>query len=90
MNEQLTPEQSQKISDALASGRKIEAIKAYRAATGQGLKEAKEGVEALHKTLMAQDPEKYPQVTSSGGCASVILLGVSLVWAASEIVKVVG
>ncbi len=89
MNEQLTTEQSQKISEALASGRKIEAIKYYRSATGQGLKEAKEGVEALHKTLMAQDPEKYAK-GSSGGCASMIVLGLSLGWVATEIWKVVG
>lgn len=35
------------IEGLIASGRKIEAIKAYRAEHGAGLKEAKEAVEAL-------------------------------------------
>jgi ribosomal protein L7/L12 len=37
------------VMDELAVGRKIEAIKLYRQATGAGLKEAKDAVEALAK-----------------------------------------
>src|SRR4051794_10891634 len=36
-----------RVRSLLAEGRKIEAIKVYRAATGAGLKEAKDTVEAL-------------------------------------------
>ena len=36
---------------ALRAGNKIEAIKHYRAATGVGLKEAKDAVEALERRL---------------------------------------
>ena len=37
------------VLDALRGGRKIDAIKAYRAATGAGLKEAKEFVEEIER-----------------------------------------
>jgi hypothetical protein len=37
------------VVDALRRGRKIEAIKAYRTATGTGLKEAKEFVEDVQR-----------------------------------------
>jgi ribosomal protein L7/L12 len=37
------------VLDALRRGRKVEAIKEYRAATGTGLKEAKDYVEALQR-----------------------------------------
>jgi hypothetical protein len=40
-------ELSDRVRDLLAQGRKIEAIKVYRAATGVGLKEAKDAVERL-------------------------------------------
>jgi len=38
-----------RVVDALRRGRKIEAIKEYRAATGTGLKEAKDYVEELER-----------------------------------------
>ncbi len=37
------------VSDALRQGKKIEAIKEYRAATGAGLQEAKDYVEELQR-----------------------------------------
>lgn len=37
------------VLDALRQGRKIDAIKAYRAASGAGLREAKEHVEELER-----------------------------------------
>ena len=39
----------QPVIDALRQGKKIEAIKAYRTATGAGLREAKEYVEELQR-----------------------------------------
>jgi ribosomal protein L7/L12 len=42
------------IESAIHSGRKIEAIKLYRAEHGVGLKEAKEAVEAIERALPAQ------------------------------------
>jgi len=79
MAEQPTQEQIEEIGNALASGRKIEAIKIYREATGKGLKEAKEFIEALIPKLMEQDPEKYAKLSAQGtGCASVILICVGV------------
>jgi ribosomal protein L7/L12 len=40
-----------RVIDLLREGRKIEAIKIYRDATGEGLKEAKDAVEAIERTL---------------------------------------
>jgi ribosomal protein L7/L12 len=45
----LTPEQVAQINAEIATGRKINAIKYYREFTGQGLKEAKEAVEAIER-----------------------------------------
>ena len=45
MQKQLTEEQTKKLGDALAAGRKTEAIKVYREATGLGLKETKDAIE---------------------------------------------
>ncbi len=59
-------------------GKKIEAIKLYREATGVGLKEAKEAVEALMSEQGIDSP--------GSGCASVLLavfllLGLGWGWA---------
>ncbi len=78
MPDQPTQEQIEQIADALASGRKIEAIKIYRDATGKGLKEAKEFVDALIPRLKEQDPEKYAKLSQGAGCASAILLSIGL------------
>jgi len=41
----------QEVSALLVAGRKIEAIRVYRAATGVGLKEAKDAVDALEREI---------------------------------------
>ena len=92
MSDQLTQEQIDNIQNALAACRKIEAIKIYRAATGQGLKEAKDFIEALIPKLIEQDPQKFKHLASrkTSGCAGVVLLGIglvgALVWLAGSIV----
>jgi len=80
MSDQLTEEQIADISNALAGGRKIEAIKIYRDATGEGLKEAKDFIEALIPKLKEQDPEKYATLSDGkgGGCASVVAMCLGL------------
>ncbi|HUS20109.1 MAG TPA: hypothetical protein VMZ25_10705 [Terriglobales bacterium] len=45
VNQSLQPAHIQKIVELITSGRKIEAIKAYRDATGVGLEEAKSAIE---------------------------------------------
>lgn len=83
MEEQLSQEQIEQIGNALVSGRKIEAIKIYREATGEGLKDAKEFIDALIPKLIEQDPEKYAKLSAKGaGCTSVILLCIGLTTAA--------
>ena len=92
MNENLTPEQNQKITEALLAGQKIQAIKLYREATGKGLKEAKQEIEGFASDLVAQDPVKYQKLAAkgSGGCVSVLILCGSLGWAAFEVMKILG
>jgi len=49
----------------LQDGKKIEAIKVYRQATGVGLKEAKESVEAIASER---------GIESGGGCGTAVVL----------------
>lgn len=79
MSENLNPEQMQKIEEALAAGQKIDAIAVYREATGLGLAESKDAIEALQAKLKEQNPGKFasvPAVTKSG-CGSIMTLGVA-------------
>ena len=66
-------EDKTKLAEMIMSGRRIEAIKFYREATGEGLKEAKEDVELLEKELREHYPEKFPE--KKGGCAGMVLFG---------------
>ncbi len=59
MNSALPEEVLLEIRTALFRGEKIRAIKLCRTATGLGLKEAKEMVEALEAELRAQEPESF-------------------------------
>jgi hypothetical protein len=79
MTDPLTKEQIAAIAGALARGRQIEAIKLYREATGVGLKEAKDFVDALIPRLLAEDPQKYATLARTGGrgCAKVVLIALA-------------
>lgn len=91
MDDKLTPEQTRQITEALLNKRKIEAIKLYREASGQGLKEAKESVEAFAQKLAEQDPVKYGDLAAAGGgCTSMILLCLGLGLIAGHLVKTIG
>ena len=70
MPKELSEEQMQQLSEALESGRKIEAIKAYREATGLGLKDSKIEVEKLHADLHEKYPDRFPAPSKSVGCGS--------------------
>ena len=72
---ELSEDQTRAITDSLLTGRKIEAIKIYREASGEGLKEAKEFIESLTATLREKHPNKFP--AAKKGCASVIILGLT-------------
>jgi hypothetical protein len=58
------------VSADLFAGRKINAIKAYRALTGLGLKEAKDDIEELEAALRAKHPDKFTAAKPGGGCLS--------------------
>ncbi|MCI0334853.1 MAG: ribosomal protein L7/L12 [Planctomycetes bacterium] len=67
------------IQAAIFAGQKIPAIKLYRKASGQGLKEAKDFVEALEAELRRTDPTKFTAPAAKGCSISVfcviLLLG---------------
>ena len=78
----LTPERVAEIEELLLNRRKIDAIKVYRSATGKGLKESKDFVEAIAAELYERDPEKYACLAKAtgGGCAgaSALLVGLTV------------
>jgi len=76
MMDGLSREQVDRIGEALAAGRKVEAIRAYREATGKGLKEAKDDVDVLLSELHKNNPGRYP---GARGCSSAALLFIALV-----------
>jgi ribosomal protein L7/L12 len=76
MSNNLNDEIREEIKAAIFAGRKIEAIKLYRDATGLGLKEAKEFIDKLQAALKKESPESFT-ANSAGGCAGsfVVLIG---------------
>ncbi len=79
MPDDLSLEVIEGISEALAKGSKIEAIKIHRQHTNQGLKESKAFIEALIPRLVEEDPTRYDGLAKGGsGCAGVLLAGVML------------
>ena len=69
-----TNEQWEQIQTHLFAGRKIQAIKLYRDATGEGLKESKDAMEAYAAKLYEQAPERFSKDPAKTGCAGMILL----------------
>ena len=69
----LTEEQLSDITSAIIAGRKIQAIKEYRKATGLDLKDSKKAIEEITESLS----EEYPELkkANAAGCASIILIG---------------
>jgi hypothetical protein len=70
MNE-LTAEQMQQVTDAIAAGKIIEAIKLYRQFSGAGLKDSKDFIEGLAVELHEKDPQIYPALPTGKGCLGV-------------------
>lgn len=67
-------DQIEPIRAAVFAGRKIEAIKRYRTATGEGLKEAKDFIEALEAEMRRTEPGKFTAPPGGKGCATVLCL----------------
>ena len=78
----LTEQQQQAINADIFGGRKIEAIKLYREATGAGLKEAKDVVEEIEKDLRQREPNKFAKPAGKSGCMSVVAVVALLISAA--------
>ncbi len=74
MNTPITDDESQAIQSAIFQGRKIEAIKLYRQATGFGLKEAKDAVDQMEAELRASSPEQFSAKSGGGGCMGALVL----------------
>lgn len=70
MPQDLSDQKMAEIAEALEQGQTIAAIKAYREATGLGLKESKEAVELIHTDLRKQFPDRFPARSKSAGCGS--------------------
>jgi ribosomal protein L7/L12 len=71
-NTELTDDAKDAIIAAIKAGKKIDAIKLYREATGVGLKEAKEDVEALIDVLAKDDPD-IKKANQGSGCAAMLV-----------------
>ena len=83
MKKELTEDELKQIFDAIVSRRKIQAIKIYREATGEGLKEAKVAIEEITASLAEKHPELMPK--NASGCLSLIIAGVILYYGVSEL-----
>jgi Ribosomal protein L7/L12 C-terminal domain len=70
----LSDQQVQDISAAIYAGRKIEAIKIHRQATGIGLKEAKDFIEALESRLRTESPERFTSPAGAGCSRTATIL----------------
>lgn len=78
-------EELEYLKESLFQGRKIEAIKLYRASTGAELTEAKAAVEAFEKELRDVSPEKFVAPAGNKGCLGVmivlcVIVALVLVW----------
>ena len=79
-------EQMAAISEALASGKKILAIKIYRESTGRSLREAKDFIEALAPKLAESGPENHVEaVQTKGGCVGLFLSAVVILYGAAKV-----
>ena len=76
---EMNDRQWQAIDAEICAGRKIDAIKLYREGTGEGLKEAKDAVEARERVLRETSPGRFTAPAKSG-CMSVLLLGLAMLW----------
>jgi len=76
MTPQIPDDTLKEIHEALFANRKIQAIKHYREATGQGLAESKTAVEAIDAELRAANPDKF--LARKAGCIGVLLITATL------------
>jgi hypothetical protein len=75
MSHPISEDQLATLSEYITRGRKIDAIKLYREMTGFGLKEAKDAVEELERTLRTSSPGSFVESPQGKGCLGVIVVG---------------
>lgn len=77
MNSEISAPLPASVADALSQGRKIEAIKLLRTASGRGLKESKDAVESFIKTRpdLALKFEAMQKEATSAFFRWVLILG---------------
>jgi ribosomal protein L7/L12 len=80
-------EDAKKMTDFIFAGQKIAAIKMYKEATGLGLKESKDVIDALEKQLREECPENFTHAAKTG-CSVVLAGGVLLALAAGAMAAV--
>jgi len=75
----LLDQQLERIKEAIFAGRRIEAIKLHREATGLGLKESKDAVEELEALLRQTEGHRFIAKPAAAGCFSIVCatLGIS-------------
>lgn len=90
MPQELPEQVVEEISEAIFKGRRIEAIKVYRAQMGVDLKTAKEFVYALTERLREEAPERFQ--AGAGGCsgqaAALLVLLAAVVYTTCKAVAV--
>ncbi len=69
-------EDAKKMTEFIFAGQKIAAIKIYKEATGLGLKESKDVIDALEKQLREECPDEFAHAAKTG--CSVVAVGVLL------------
>lgn len=87
MSTEPSPEQTDRLIEALTNNRKIAAIKIYRESTGADLASAKNAVESLDASLRASHPERFARPPQGSGCTittssalALLLLPPALLW----------
>jgi len=85
---QPTEQQLQAINAEIFGGRKLDAIKLYREATGCQLVEAKQAVEEIEAALRQREPTKFARPAGKSGCLSVMAVAVAAVLVSAVWVKI--
>ncbi len=75
-------EDAKKMTDFIFAGQKIAAIKMYKEATGLGLKESKDVIDALEKQLREECPDEFAHAAKTG-CSLLLAAGALVTMAAS-------
>jgi hypothetical protein len=80
MGRELSPDEVDRVTAAIYAGRRIEAIRLYRVASGDDLSAAVQVVEGIEARLRAESPEKFAAVSRSA-LGGIVFAVVSLAMA---------